>query len=514
MHGIVTVRDATEEQRSRRPASSTAHEHAHRGTSTLQSALGNRALTAALRSTATAGVLDDPLERDADRAADDALRAGASSPVAHDARPAQHNAAPAPAELLRSSGRALDDDTRRDMEARFARDLGAVRVHDDDEAAGAATALDARAFTVGDHIGFGLGEYRPSTDDGRRLIAHELAHTIQQANGMRAGGAALVQRQVAAGPTPQQTVDKYITFFLPDYAGLAADLLARLPAGSAFVNKVYDILSDNERTVVSSALASQATDDQLAKIAADPGGRSVLWRTFNAMTKLSSIDLFEKDQERVLFAISPEHKRLKTTDWGAIPEVKAGLKASGATIQSIGSGWASGLPQFDEYSVTMESMPPNLTPEAFLAEMADDLNKAVNDYWFDAINEFKRTSAGRAPAVGDVYNININGPDNGSVMLVESKPDHFVFTTVTTAKDGTHPEYGSREFGFERNADGSVRFFTRGASRSGMLPGTTLLGRPIQKVGWTRLVTGIANALVSRGGKMRAGSIRSWRSQE
>jgi Domain of unknown function (DUF4157)/DNA/RNA non-specific endonuclease len=66
------------------------------------------------------------------------------------------------------------------FEARFGYDFGRVRTHSGADAAGAAVALSARAFTVGDHIYFGAGEYQPDTASGRRLIAHELTHTIQQ----------------------------------------------------------------------------------------------------------------------------------------------------------------------------------------------------------------------------------------------------------------------------------------------------------------------------------------------
>lgn len=66
------------------------------------------------------------------------------------------------------------------FETRFGYDFGQVRTHTGPSAAGAAVALNARAFTVGDHIFFGAGEYRPESTQGRRLIAHELTHTIQQ----------------------------------------------------------------------------------------------------------------------------------------------------------------------------------------------------------------------------------------------------------------------------------------------------------------------------------------------
>jgi hypothetical protein len=66
------------------------------------------------------------------------------------------------------------------MEPRFGRDFSHVRVHTDGRAADAASAMEARAYTVGRDIVFGAGEYEPGTADGRRLLAHELSHVIQQ----------------------------------------------------------------------------------------------------------------------------------------------------------------------------------------------------------------------------------------------------------------------------------------------------------------------------------------------
>ncbi|MFN9029456.1 MAG: DUF4157 domain-containing protein [Betaproteobacteria bacterium] len=90
----------------------------------------------------------------------------------------------------RGGGRALSADERGFFEPRFGHDLGAVRLHTDDGAAQAAAAMNARAFTYGNDIYFAAGRYRPDSDAGRHLMAHELTHTLQQ------GGAdGRVQRQ-------------------------------------------------------------------------------------------------------------------------------------------------------------------------------------------------------------------------------------------------------------------------------------------------------------------------------
>ena len=79
-----------------------------------------------------------------------------------------------------SPAQSLDADTRAFMEPRFGWDFSKVRVHADASAARSARLLHARAFTLGNHIVFGAGEFQPATQSGRTLLAHELAHTVQQ----------------------------------------------------------------------------------------------------------------------------------------------------------------------------------------------------------------------------------------------------------------------------------------------------------------------------------------------
>jgi Domain of unknown function (DUF4157) len=83
-------------------------------------------------------------------------------------------------EALANGGSALPDGLRADMEQRFGYDFGRVRLHTHARAAESAAAVGARAYTVGPDVAFAAGEYAPDTDAGRRLIAHELAHVVQQ----------------------------------------------------------------------------------------------------------------------------------------------------------------------------------------------------------------------------------------------------------------------------------------------------------------------------------------------
>jgi hypothetical protein len=83
-------------------------------------------------------------------------------------------------DVLRTSGQPLDPATRSLMEPRLGHSFSDVRVHADSRAGESAAAVGAHAYTVGSDIVFGAGQYAPSSADGRRLIAHELAHVVQQ----------------------------------------------------------------------------------------------------------------------------------------------------------------------------------------------------------------------------------------------------------------------------------------------------------------------------------------------
>lgn len=148
------------------------------------------------RSLAT-GRSDDPLEREADRIADDVLsapaaprsaareasatalfRPGSSAPGMHPA-----GIGPGLTQALQSPSQPLDESTRHFMEQRFCHDFSRVQIHTGPIAARSAQALAANAYTLGNDIVFGSDRFTPRAPQGRRLLAHELVHTIQQSHG-------------------------------------------------------------------------------------------------------------------------------------------------------------------------------------------------------------------------------------------------------------------------------------------------------------------------------------------
>jgi len=160
------------------------------------------------------GTVDDPLEREADRAADQVIGgepapsriSGAASVLQRKCAECKHDeedddkdkpvklsrkassgssiagdvAPPIVNEVLRSAGKPMDQATSSHFRSAFGHDFSTVRLHVDDRAAASAAAVSARAYTVGTHVVFGSGEYSPSSAAGLRLLGHELAHVVQQ----------------------------------------------------------------------------------------------------------------------------------------------------------------------------------------------------------------------------------------------------------------------------------------------------------------------------------------------
>ena len=92
----------------------------------------------------------------------------------------QSAAPPIVHEVLASPGRPLDAEARAFMERRFGHDFGHIRVHCDERAGDSARVINALAYSAGHHMVFGAGHYSPTTTSGRQLLAHELAHSLQQ----------------------------------------------------------------------------------------------------------------------------------------------------------------------------------------------------------------------------------------------------------------------------------------------------------------------------------------------
>jgi len=146
---------------------------------------------------------NEPLEEEEEEQPLQTKASSTSSPKAPPNRAAHLKA-------IKGGGQPLPAVTRTFFEPRFGYDFSQVRLHTDARAAQAAQAVNARAFTIGQDVVFGPGQYAPETDQGQRLLAHELTHVVQQSS-LLSPTTSTLQRQAAptsaAAETAPETVE-------------------------------------------------------------------------------------------------------------------------------------------------------------------------------------------------------------------------------------------------------------------------------------------------------------------
>src|SRR5947208_1515727 len=106
-------------------------------------------------------------------------------------------------EVLHSPGLTLDDNTRAFFEHRFQHDFSGVRIHAGARAAKSAREVSARAYTIGRDVVFAGAEYAPNTGEGKRLLAHELTHVVQQSSSSQPCSPTEISRTGSAHEKPK-----------------------------------------------------------------------------------------------------------------------------------------------------------------------------------------------------------------------------------------------------------------------------------------------------------------------
>lgn len=161
-------------------------------------------------------------EREADRAAAQVL-----SPIPQPRADEEKISSPLRRLDTSSSGGApLEKGLQRLWEPRFGHSFANVRVHADQQADESAQRFGARAYTVGEHIHFARGEYQPSTKEGRRLLAHELAHVVQQSRAPSVSCARQPDVTLSKTPSPMIQPKLIATGDAAGFAALANSIIA------------------------------------------------------------------------------------------------------------------------------------------------------------------------------------------------------------------------------------------------------------------------------------------------
>ena len=171
---------------------------------------------------------------------------------------------------LSGGGAPLDPGVRDRFEPAFGTDFSGVRVHTDGDAAGAARALDARAYTVGGDIVFDQGQYAPGSDSGQALIAHELAHVVQQGEGASVAeemevsqpGDPLEREADAAASAAMRGAPAAVS---PAPAGAARKRIARFAQGTTRIENNQYLGGTGHAAMTEEALHAMGLDPQAAR---------------------------------------------------------------------------------------------------------------------------------------------------------------------------------------------------------------------------------------------------------
>lgn len=225
-----------------------------------------------LRANLAIGGAGDPEEREADQFAD-AVMGGSRAPctcggscpkcsggggggVIRRKAEGAPAAAATVSRAFRGPGRNLDLGTRARFESRAGLDLSGVRVHNDDHAATTAKAIGARAYTVGNNIGFARGAYNPGTSAGQRLLAHELGHVALGHGGVRRlGGSDYTDDHFLN--SFKSKADREVLEHKPTDRELIDSAIKNKSVSDAKAIKNYGQCSDDERIQLIQILLSQ-----------------------------------------------------------------------------------------------------------------------------------------------------------------------------------------------------------------------------------------------------------------
>ena len=282
--------------------------------------------------------------------------------------------------VLDSPGRPLDAPARSFMEPRFGRDFGGVRVHTDPAAAESARAVDAHAYTVGQHIVFDSGKYDPHSGPGRNLLAHELAHTVQQRG---AGPAPSVLRlgetpeynhlESEASRVAQSVVHHPGATSVPRSAGVASrPILSRAKKDSPTATSPKEEDANDNLKKVGVEKYTLQDDTVLAKMSeaflvpANKGDVIGNWDTWAGAGKLKATYDWVAGKNANPRGSDPDKRALwlKKVHWDADPDPGAKWKAAGGDTASFNPPKAGGktcqVDHIVELQIGGENEPDNM----------------------------------------------------------------------------------------------------------------------------------------------------------
>ena len=224
--------------------------------------------------------------------------------------------------ILHSPGQPMDQSARSYFEPRFGHDFGQVRVHSGRQADQAAHSINARAFTTGSHIVLGSAQHAPESREGQQLLAHELAHVIQQSGGSAIRGSGSPRHQGLIQRTPEEA-EALISQHTAWWGNLDESLLGRevlrlaLEGQLTRAGEVLNALSSTDRDDVAYEFMIAASDSQLVGLAAETASRRFLHRLFDELTAGSVAAEEQQQADRILQVTSRQTVSVEDFDAAA-----------------------------------------------------------------------------------------------------------------------------------------------------------------------------------------------------
>jgi len=289
------------------------------------------------------------------------------------AGPVRTSAPPSVREVLRSPGQPLDAATRAAMEPRFGHDFSKVRVHADRQAGESAQAIDARAYTAGPDVVFGPGQYAPGSPSTNALLAHELAHVVQQSPAVATDRSLAMSSPAGAEEREAHSVQD---------AYLAGGPMPKLSAGEPAIHRQPAPPSGKRPSTITDAAAFIRTDPP------------AFARTQDKIPVGTRVDVVDtKITTKGTFVNVVEHGTGKVFGWtaqsnlGEFQYAKAGAKFVYEAKVTPGAGHPDSLPVMVYLSPTFDGT---------TADIVVYFHGDAADYSADTANNYDREN----PAIG------------------------------------------------------------------------------------------------------------------
>ena len=213
-----------------------------------------------------------------------------------------------------SGGRPLERGVQQEFGHRFGRDFSQVRVHTESAAAQSARQLRARAYALGPHIVFGAGQFAPGTPQGRRLLAHELAHVVQGAPIVArattdAGGAQIQTRRPSAQAAERLAAVESVDPLIAQRQAATEEGAARLGTLDLAGVPATELEAVKRQIVLYFDLGTRNAEVDVWVWIADPGSTVFYTLRFDAEGNVTALRLGEKGDNPLLDPSKPSIAR-------------------------------------------------------------------------------------------------------------------------------------------------------------------------------------------------------------